>query len=264
MTTRQKLFQILMGIGLTITVFYSLSVYSKEREPSKYTPWRDCVVTATTPEGYCTMTAKEQKRGCDLALDALAENAEFYKRLTKVCMTKDCEFIAHFYAAQDKRRHEATSVGVFARQWQKSDYENNQQLRQNNQRFEKFLRDYPFLRNDIPSITQAGIAEVRGNVNLLFVLYPDARGRTRLQVYVDGGAGYKKATLDDETESSIESVSWANGEVSLFFSRSGGRIGPVPPSVEYMLGGGTIDKPKNMSDEEWGRTFHLTEPHEGC
>jgi hypothetical protein len=212
------------------------------------------------------MTAKEQKRGCDLALDALGgPNANFSEQK---CMTKDCEHIAHFYAAQDNRRHEATPVGVFARQWQKSDYQNNQQLRQNNQRFEKFLRDYPFLRNDIPSITQAGIAEVRGRVNLLFVSYSDARGLTRLQVYVDSGAGYKKAPLGDETEFSVESVFvGADGEVSLFFYRGGGKIGPTPPPVEYTLGGPRYSaEPENVSDEEWGRTFHLTEtePHEGC
>src|SRR5207344_3086497 len=65
------------------------------------------------------MTAKEKKRAC-----------------------------AQFFAAQDKRRRGAKPVGVFWRQWIEND-----------QHFENFLRDYPFLRNDIPQSTQAGIAE---------------------------------------------------------------------------------------------------------
>jgi len=186
------------------------------------------------------MTAKEKKLACELAVDDpyyLPGDADPQTFLKKCTTNKDCEFVAQFFAAQEKRRHEATPVGVF---WRRGFG--------NDRPFENFLRSYPFLRNDIPSITQAGIAEVRGRINLLFVLYPDA-GLSRLQVYVDSGAGYKKATLADETEFSVESVSWTDGEVSIFFFRSGGKIGPVPPSVEYTLK---------------GETFERTELHEGC
>ncbi|MHB8270002.1 hypothetical protein [Bradyrhizobium sp.] len=252
---------VLVFVGLIATTLYSPVALPKDGV------WRKCVTTPT-PEGYCAMTAGEKKRACKLGADTLAENGsspEWQRAFLRKCATnKNCEFIAHFYAAQDKRRQGATPVGVFSRQWSEHDQHLDKMLIINNQRFENFLKDYPFLRNDVPQITQAGIAEVRGNVNLLFVLYPDQQGRQWLQVYVDRGDGYKKAILADKAETMVENVSFADGEVSLFFFRGGGKIGPVPSSVEYTLGGATIDKPENMSEEEWGRTFWLTEPHEGC
>ena len=126
------------------------------------------------------------------------------------------------------------------------------------QKIDGLFEVYPFLKkDDFPAGTAAGIAEVRDKarteakktgVNLLFVSYCNATQGCVLRVYVDSGAGYKKAALD-ETETVVESISRADGEVSLFFGGGGGHIGGAPPSREYTLR---------------GETFERTEPHEGC
>jgi hypothetical protein len=193
------------------------------------------------------MTVKERRRVCALVVDDLnsgyaSQTAKEQRGFLGRCMTKDCDFLVQFIAAQKKRQQGATPVGVFSMP----------------QKIDGLFEVYPFLKkDDFPAGTAAGIAEVRDKtrtgakktgINLLFLSYCNAAQGCVLRVYVDSGAGYKKASLD-ETETMVESISWAEGEVSLFFGGGGGRIGGAPPSREYTLR---------------GERFERTEPHEGC
>lgn len=188
------------------------------------------------------MTVKERRRVCALVVDDsnsgyASQTAEEQRAFLRRCMTKDCDFLVRFIAAQEKRGQRVTPV-VFTM----------------TQPIDGYLEVYPFLRKDFSAGAKVNFAESRAaggvGVNLLFVFSPfcTTPQGCNLHIYVDDGTGYKKAAYNGDDQL-LAGVSRADGEVSLFFAHSGGRIGPPSPPTEYTLK---------------GETFELTAPRKGC
>jgi hypothetical protein len=212
------------------------SAATRKAQPTKFTP------KAGLPYIPADMTAAEKKHACELVNDDPA----FLRR----CITnKDCEFVVQFIAAQEKRRQNATAV-VFTME----------------QNVNGLFEDYPFLKKDFPvgnvRTARNQSAAGPGEINLLFVGSCNTSQGCFLRVYVDDGAGYKKAVYvdnssgstfvipEDKLPSAGVNVSRADGEVSLFFDHTGGQLGGAFHSEEYTLNGND--------------TFEVTELHEGC
>ena len=179
------------------------------------------------------MTVKERRRVCALVVDGLnsgyaSQTAEEQRAFLRRCMTKDCDFLVQFIAAQEKRGQRATPV-VFTM----------------TQPIDGYLEVYLFLKRFLRRRQSELCREPGGGgvgINLLFVFSPfcTTPQGCNLHIYVDDGTGYKKAAYNGDDQL-LAGVSRADGEVSLFFAHSGGRIGPPPPPTEYTLKGETFE-----------------------